>query len=88
MSEQTLVNGQPGAGISSLDRGLQYGDGLFETIAVRGARPRLMPYHLERLAEGCARLAIPVPDTATLAAEIEAVMAGRDGVVKVIVTRP
>ncbi len=46
-----------------------------------------MPYHLERLAEGCARLAIPVPDTATLAAEIDAVMAGRDGVVKVIVTR-
>ncbi|MBS0389137.1 MAG: aminodeoxychorismate lyase, partial [Proteobacteria bacterium] len=27
-----LVNGQPATQVSALDRGLQYGDGLFETL--------------------------------------------------------
>lgn len=32
------VNGAPGEQLSVRDRGLAYGDGLFETIAVRGGR--------------------------------------------------
>jgi 4-amino-4-deoxychorismate lyase len=43
------------------DRGLQYGDGLFETIAVRGQQPRLLEHHLDRLQTGCERLGLPVP---------------------------
>ena len=37
-----LVNGRPGNTLDVLDRGLQYGDGLFETIAIRAGRPRLL----------------------------------------------
>ncbi|GAB3472376.1 aminodeoxychorismate lyase [Azotobacter salinestris] len=53
------IDGQPGESLPLTDRGLAYGDGLFETIAVRRGQPLLLERHLARLAEGCARLAIP-----------------------------
>ncbi len=53
------------------DRALQYGDGLFETIAVRHGEARLFDLHLARLALGCQRLRIAMPDTATLQKDIE-----------------
>lgn len=43
------------------DRGLAYGDGLFETIRVEGDQPLLLRRHLERLVAGARRLAIPLP---------------------------
>jgi len=48
------------------DRAVQYGDGLFETIAVRNGKPRLVELHLERLVRGCERLHFQVPDTVDL----------------------
>jgi len=44
--------------VSIGDRGFQYGDGLFETIAIRNGEPRLWSYHVDRLAKGCKRLGI------------------------------
>ncbi len=41
-----------------LDRGLLYGDGLFETMRVSAGRIRFEADHRARLAEGCRRLAI------------------------------
>jgi 4-amino-4-deoxychorismate lyase len=82
-----LVNGRPERTIDVMDRGLQYGDGLFETIAVRGGRPRLLAFHMERLAAGCRRLGIAFPAPGLLAREIDAVAIAPDCVVKVIVTR-
>jgi len=87
------VNGQPSTALPVLDRGLQYGDGLFETIAIRRGRARLLEYHLERLYAGCARLGIPAPAAALLRTEIaaaSAVVAGSfatAATVKLIVTR-
>lgn len=43
------------------DRGLHYGDGLFETIAIRAGQPRLWDLHIERLHLGCLRLGMPAP---------------------------
>jgi 4-amino-4-deoxychorismate lyase len=71
-----------------LDRGLEFGDGLFETIAVIEGRPRLLERHLERLALGCARLGIEVPPCAPLGDEL--VAAARrpgTGLLKLLVTR-
>jgi 4-amino-4-deoxychorismate lyase len=82
-----LVNGSRQTTIDALDRGLQYGDGLFETIRIRRGRPRLLTLHLERLAEGCNRLRLPPPDEGQLRQEITAVSAEPESVVKVIVTR-
>ncbi|MDJ0759186.1 MAG: aminodeoxychorismate lyase [Woeseiaceae bacterium] len=47
--------------VSADDRGLAYGDGLFETIAIRNGKPRLWQRHMDRLEASCARLSIPFP---------------------------
>ena len=82
-----LINGRAGGQLDPLDRGLQYGDGLFETMAVRDGRARFMDAHLARLAAGAHRLAIPVPDPPDLAAQIAAAWPQGRGVVKLILTR-
>ncbi|MGR2738833.1 aminodeoxychorismate lyase [Billgrantia sp. Q4P2] len=48
------------------DRGLAYGDGLFETVLVRDGAPLLWPQHMARLARGCRVLGIPMPASAEL----------------------
>lgn len=63
--------GKPIESISLEDRGLQYGDGLFETIAIRGGQPRLWGYHVERLQAGAERLGLPVPTRQALEQELE-----------------
>ncbi len=65
-----LVDGRPAMGLTVLDRGLHYGDGLFETIACRNAQACFLEQHLQRLAEGCARLSIRYEDFPQLAAKI------------------
>lgn len=84
---KSLVNGQESEVIPLPDRGLHYGDGLFETIAVRRGRPRQLDLHLARLADGCERLALPMPDRALLEREIELVTGRDEQVVKLILTR-
>ena len=84
----TLVNGEPGDVIPASDRGLLYGDGVFETIAIRDGRPNHWPRHLHRLHAGCARLGIQPLESALLAAEAESIINDTDhGVLKLIVTR-
>ncbi|MDN3552833.1 aminodeoxychorismate lyase [Halomonas almeriensis] len=53
-------------GVPFDDRGLSYGDGLFETILVRDARPVLWDAHLARLSRGAERLGIAVPPRSML----------------------
>ena len=84
---RVLVNGRPGGAIDPLDRGLHYGDGLFETIAIAGGRPRFLEWHLERLTAGVRRLVFPEPDLATLRAEIAALIDAPQAVVKLVLTR-
>lgn len=81
------VDGGPQHSLSITDRGLAYGDGLFETVAVTAGIPVLLERHLSRLAEGCARLSIDL-DHALLRAELLAFCAALgDGVAKLIITR-
>ncbi|MGD9599886.1 MAG: aminodeoxychorismate lyase [Steroidobacteraceae bacterium] len=82
------VQGEPAQSIPLDDRGLQYGDGLFETIGASGGRVRFLGAHLARLARGCAALAIAAPDETLLAREIaRAAALAPHVIVKVIVTR-
>lgn len=83
-----LINGEQKQAIDATDRGLQYGDGLFETIAIRRGEPELWQQHIERLFAGCRRLAIPLPDAAQLFAEASVLCEGvEQGVMKLVVTR-
>jgi len=71
-----------------LDRGLEFGDGLFETMAVLNGRVRLLDRHLDRLAAGCARLGIKPPSRDLLRAEIiAAARAPGTAVLKLVLTR-
>lgn len=61
--KQVLVNGLPSQNVSVLDRGLQFGDGLFETLISVDGTVLHWPYHLERLQEGASKLQIPISPT-------------------------
>jgi len=82
-----LVNGVADARLDPLDRGLQYGDGLFETMAVQDGRARFFEWHLARLAEGARRLGMPMPDQTLLRAQVAAAWPQGRGVVKLVWTR-
>ena len=85
--ELVWVNGAPAVTVSALERGLHYGDGLFETIACVHGQPRFLELHLRRLAAGCARLGLPA-DPQTLGAEVRALAAGSArAILKVLLTR-
>ena len=60
------------------DRAAQYGDGLFETIAIRKGKPRLWPLHRERLLTSCDRLGLPMPDPEVVHAELLTALAATD----------
>ncbi|WP_326499573.1 aminodeoxychorismate lyase [Methylomicrobium sp. Wu6] len=83
-----LVNGEPRETLPVSDRGLQYGDGLFETIEIKGRQPVFFDRHLKRLEAGCGRLAIPFPAPEILAEEAEILCKHSlaEAVLKIIVT--
>ena len=88
MTLAMLVNGESSQVIPADNRGLQYGDGLFETALLVGGRVRFLDDHLNRLFTGCDRLGIERPEEQTLRSEIAEVTAETDrGVLKIIVTR-
>ena len=87
MNTLSLVNGHS-TGVDPADRGLAYGDGLFETMAAREGVIRWFDLHMDRLEEGCRRLEIPAPPRSLVANEIAAhCPAHGRAVVKLIVTR-
>jgi branched-chain amino acid aminotransferase len=48
--------------LTAFDRGFQLGDGVFETLRARGARPTELDEHVARLRRSAAGLEIPLPD--------------------------
>jgi len=87
----TLVNGivpaDAAQAIAVDDRGLSYGDGLFETMLLRDGTVRFLSSHLSRLQLGCRRLGIDYPEAALTADIAQISAAAREGVLKVIITR-
>ena len=69
------------------NRGLAYGDGLFETIKVVAGHAQFLELHLQRLQRDCRRLDIAL-DIAALRADLDSVLhLNRDGILKIVVTR-
>jgi 4-amino-4-deoxychorismate lyase len=82
------VDGETAAAIDVLDRGLHYGDGLFETIACRAGVAQFLELHLQRLAEGCARLGIRFENLPQLGLRIRELAARQaSSIIKLILTR-
>jgi len=83
------INGEPCEHVNVANRGLLYGDGLFETVAVRNQTLQFFDWHLQRLIDGCKRLRIPI-DTQQFRNEILDFLAQQSFapyVLKLIVTR-
>lgn len=82
-----LINGKFDEVIPVLDRGFLYGQGLFETIAVRDGRPRHLSRHLQRLAQGCSRIGIEMPARELLEEEIGQLLHGSgQALLKIVLT--
>lgn len=57
----TLVNGAFSATLGVADRGLQYGDGIFETMWLHRGQVHLLDLHIKRMQAGLQRLRIALP---------------------------
>jgi 4-amino-4-deoxychorismate lyase len=74
--------------LPATDRGLQFGDGLFETMTVVSRRIRFFDLHWERLLRGCAQLRFPPPNKEVLIDELrQQASDSRVGLIKLIWTR-
>lgn len=92
MTLAILVNGSSppdlGHAVAANDRGLHYGDGVFETALLDQGTVRFLDAHMNRLLTGCERLSIEPPNLEVLKSEIASVTTNlRSGVLKIIVTR-
>lgn len=88
----SLVNGVPGQQLSVFDRGLNYGDGLFETLRIVESRPVLPHLHWRRLATGLQRLQIPLTSDRVEAQLVQLLQLAldsghRNGIAKILVSR-
>ena len=83
-----LVDGLETSVLPADDRGLAYGDGLFETMRAYNGRVPLLDFHLERLENGAAVLCIAPFDVDRIRGDVlRAARHCDDGVVKLILTR-
>ncbi len=88
-----VINGVPvdraSASVSIFDRGFQYGDGLFETIAFVRGEPLFWDLHTRRMALGAGVLGIPMPSAEVWEADMRVATHGADErcVLKLTLTR-
>jgi 4-amino-4-deoxychorismate lyase len=88
-SSTYIINGRFEAGVSPLDRGLAYGDGVFRTMLLRNGFPICWEMHYRRLEADCNALSIVCPSAETLLDDIERLVSdtGDIAVLKIMVTR-
>ena len=83
----SLVNGKSTAAMLIQDRGLSYGQGVFETLRIAAGKPLLWEAHLQRLLTGCQRLQIPTEGLQeALQGDLEQLPAVEHAVLKILVT--
>ncbi len=82
-----LVNGKQSSTLPVTDRGLQYGDGVWETILIQHGKLMLLAAHLDRLLLGLSCLGIRI-NYDQLCDEIEQIRQRSDNhILKIIITR-
>jgi 4-amino-4-deoxychorismate lyase len=83
----TLINGELISLIPVQDRAVQYGDGLFETIAWRNGKLELWPQHMARMQRGCQRLGMPIINEKIWLVDIKQLPLADNAVIKLIQSR-
>jgi len=86
---KVLINGIASEYVSVFDRGLHYGDGVFETIACVGNSAVFIQQHLNRMENGARKLNIPFPDRQLFLDDINCLLRGSNSnsILKLILTR-
>jgi 4-amino-4-deoxychorismate lyase len=88
MSSKVLHKGKVRLWLEPDDRGLAYGDGVFETLLVHEGQPVWWREHWERLLRGARVLGLPVPDEMLVRRECDSLLEGKSrAVLKLILTR-
>lgn len=83
-----LIDGQISEYLQVQDRGLHYGDGVFETIAVLQNSLLCWEAHYQRLKSGCERLGIECPPASILISDFSQLKQDSElAVLKIIITR-
>lgn len=78
MSVRLFQDMQPRAQIDPAQRGIAYGDGLFETLRVHGDEVPWWDRHWARLSAGAARLGIALPAQAFVREQVRALLTETD----------
>jgi 4-amino-4-deoxychorismate lyase len=88
MTTRIFQGDQAIKGIEGDDRGLAYGDGVFETLLVHRGQPVWWQEHWDRLERGARVLGIPVPDQTLMRGECDRLIdSAARAVLKIILTR-
>lgn len=88
MSAKVLREGRVRLWVEPNDRGLAYGDGVFETLLVHRGAPVMWAEHWQRLSVGASRLGIALPDEAWVRAEAVGLVQDRArAALKLVLTR-
>ena len=83
-----IVNGILTDQISITDRALNYGDGVFETVAVHNGALHYWHEHYQRLQKGCEVLGISAPSESALIADIKKLsLSASSSIIKIIISR-
>ncbi|WP_027856069.1 aminodeoxychorismate lyase [Marinobacterium jannaschii] len=81
------VNGRKSEQLDVRDRGLAYGDGLFETIKVSAHSPVFADQHFRRMTDGAIGLGMDPGAVLQLRQEVETISLPEQAVMKLILTR-
>ena len=88
-----MINGEISDQVEVNDRGLHYGDGVFETLVAFEGELQHWDDHIKRLELGCRRLKIPLPAPEILKKEVkellkqENISTQKKSVLKIVITR-
>ena len=84
---KVIINGEEDSRIDVLDRGFQYGDGLFETIAYKNHKLQFWDEHMQRLHDSCERLSLAAVDESLWLEDIKQCQLSSDAVIKLSLSR-
>jgi 4-amino-4-deoxychorismate lyase len=87
MSRRCFMGATPLDAWPADDRGVAYGDGVFETMRACDGELPWWDRHWARLVHGAARLRLPLPDPVQVRREAAAALDGGGGVLKLLVSR-
>jgi len=83
-----LIDGRPSHRLNPLDRGFQYGDGIFSTLPVEEGVPLFLDQHLDRLQRDALALGMPCPSRGDLMTDVSTLLKHhRRGILKLQLTR-